>query len=554
MAFDGIVCSAIVSQLRDSILLGKIEKVHQPEKDELIFVIHTKTGKKKLYMSAASSHMGLYLTDMDYQNPSAPPSFCMLLRKHLQSGRIINITQKDFERIIEIDFETRDELGFEANKKLIIEIMGKHSNIILVDSKENKILDCIKKISFDLSRARQILPGLQYEYPPSQDKIAFTSITPHNISHCNSSKDLLGTIQGISPLIAEELFASSDIGFKITSLQDRIKAMDYKPTVYFKDNNDPLDFHVLPLDFYSDVKQKTFDSISQCIQYFYMHKDSANRVKQKSSDLVRVINGLIKKHYLKKQRLLEDIEKAKNADRYKLLGELITANIYLIEKGMEKVDVINYYDNKETTIPLDSKLTPSQNSQKYYKRYNKAKTAIIEKQIQLDDNEKEIQYLESVLSHIDLSQKTEEIDLIKDELIESGYIRLRKKNNQKKKKNKSEPYLYNTSDNLRILVGRNNKENDILTFKTANRTDIWFHTKDIPGSHTILFTQGNIPSDTAIFEAAAIAAYHSKAQKSENVPVDYTQVRFVKKPSGAKPGMVIFTDNKTVYVTPKLPE
>lgn len=554
MAFDGIVCSAIVSQLRDSILLGKVEKVHQPEKDELVFLIHTKEGKKKLYMSAASSHMGVYLTDMDYQNPDAPPSFCMLLRKHLQSGRIINISQKDFERIIEIDFETRDELGFEANKKIIIEIMGKHSNIILLDSRENKILDCIKKVSFDVSRARQILPGLNYEYPPSQNKIPFMDVNLESISPPVSSKDLLGSIQGISPLIAEEIFDSKVINEKITSFQDMIKNNIFKPTVFFKDNSDPLDFHVLPLASYSDVNQMTFDSISECIQYYYLHKDSANRVKQKSSDLVRVINGLIKKHYLKKQRLLEDIERAKNADKYKLLGELITANIYLIEKGSDKVKVLNYYNNEEITIPLDSKLSPSQNSQKYYKRYNKAKTAIIEKQIQLDDNEKEIQYLESVLNHIDLSQKTEEVDLIKDELIESGYIRLRKKNGQKKKKNKLEPYIYTTSDGLKVLVGRNNKENDILTFKTANRTDIWFHTKDIPGSHTILFTEGNLPSDTAIFEAAALAAYHSKAQKSENVPVDYTQVRFVKKPSGAKPGMVIFTDNKTVYVTPRLPE
>ncbi|MEG0291378.1 MAG: NFACT RNA binding domain-containing protein [Anaerovoracaceae bacterium] len=554
MAFDGITCRAIVNELNSHLLLGKIEKVYQPEKDELVFFVHTKNGKLKVYASVSTNHAGIYLTEDNYQNPASPSSFCMLLRKHLQNGRIVAVTQKDFERIIEIDFETRDELGFNTNKKLIIEIMGKHSNIILIETSTLKILDCIKRVSIDVNRARQILPGLTYEYPPSQNKEAFDTYSGNTLLESTSPKDILENIQGISPLIAREIFESEDRLAKLNSFKMQLRDMDLTPCVYFDQDNTPLDFHVLEIDSYRELTCKKFNTVSETISYYYAHKESSNRVKQKSSDLHRTVLNLLKKLYLKKQRLLEDIQKAENADKYRLFGELLTANLHQVKSSDSKTTVLNYYDNSQVTISLNTRLTPAKNAQAYYKKYNKAKTAIVEKNIQLEETDSEVQYLESVISFIESAEKTEDIDKIKDELIECGIIRRRKQINRNTKKIKPEPYKYESSDGFTILVGRNNKDNDILTFKTANRTDIWFHTKDIPGSHTILFTQGKEPSDVAIFEAAAIAAFHSKGKESENVPVDYTQVRFVKKPSGAKPGMVIFTDNKTVYVTPKAPE
>lgn len=550
MAFDGITTRAIAKELEENLLLGKIEKIYQPERDELIFLIHTKQGKKKVYMSVATSHTGVYLTEGDYQNPTNPSSFCMFMRKHLSSARIVRIEQYNFERIIEMDFETRDELGFNKNKRLIIEIMGKHSNIILVDLANQKILECIKRVSIDVNRARQLLPGLTYEYPPTQDKIPFLSATSEDLISIKSSHDVLEKIMGISPLISREIFDAKDSAKKLNEFQLALTTMDLCPKVYLKEDGTPLDFHVLPIKEFENTKSISFNSVSETVSYYYSHKFSSNRIKQKSSDLTRHVNALLKKTKLKKQRLLEDLMKAENSDRYKLYGEILTANLHLVKAGDSKVTLTNYYDGEPITIPLDKRYHPSKNAQNYFKKYSKAKTAVIEKKVQLEETENDIIYLDSVNNFIDSAETTIDIDAIREELIDNGYLRRRRVIKGKKIKHKMSPIEYKTSDGFKILVGRNNKENDHLTMKMASKNDIWFHTKDIPGSHTILFIDGKKPSDIAIFEAAAIAAFHSKGKLSENVPVDYTKVRFVKKPSGAKPGMVIFTNNKTVYVTP----
>ena len=555
MAFDGLVTRGIVNSLRDKILYGKVDKIYQPEKSELVFQIHTDNGKVKLYISCDTGHPGLFLTDESFQNPETPSGFCMLLRKHLQGSRIIDVKQVEWERIAEICFETRDELGFNVTRKIIVEIMGKHSNIVFADDDSLRILDSVKRISFDVNRARQILPGLTYEYPPSQNKTSPEDVTPEMFESFTSPKDVLSSIQGICPAISRELFDAEDGYQLLQTYLRRLDSRDFENTVYIKDAPVPFEFHILPLTEYNNMEQKHFDTVSNTIEYFYKHRESSNRVKQKASDLTRYIHGLLKKAYHKKQNLLEDILQAEKADDYRLYGELLTANLHMLKQGDKKVKVLNYYDNKEIEIPLDPRFSPSKNAQIYYKRYNKAKTAIVEKQTQIENTNTDIEYLESVLGFIELADQTQTVDDIREELTQAGYLRRKKHHQRRKRKNSGiAPYEYHTSEGFRVLVGRNNVENDALTLKKAARTDIWFHTKEIHGSHAILFTEGREVTDLAIFETASIAAYHSKGRLSENVPVDYTLVKYVKKPSGAKPGMVIFTDNKTVYVTPKLPQ
>ena len=564
MSFDGMVTGAVVHQLNKTLIGGKIEKIYQPEADEIIINVHSGRDNYKLYISSNSSHARIHLITETTSNPLNPMGFCMLLRKHLQGGRISDIQQRESERIVEISVDTINELGFSVNKKLIVEIMGKHSNIIVVDVASNRIIDSIKRISIDVNRYRQLLPGQQYVYPPSQGKVPYYGITETQVDAFlenagdNAPKALMSSIQGISPLIAEEIIYQA--GFRDASpyqvlhdLAGRIGSDAPSPRVYLQEDGTPFEFHLFPLNSISDYYQELrFSDISEAISYYYSNKSSSNRIRQKSSDLDRAIGNSLDKLYLKKQRLSEDLLKAENSDVYRLYGELLTANLHQIRQGASQAEVLDYYTNETVAIPLDPRFSPNQNAQRYYKKYSKAKTAITEKNIQLAEANADIAYLESVLSYIEKAASIEEIEELRLELVEGGYLRKRK-NSFKPNKSKPAPYQFTTSDGFRVMAGRNNKENDILTFKTASPKDIWFHTKDIPGSHVILFTDGKGPTETSIFEAAALAAYYSKGRESENVPVDYTQVRHVKKPNGAKPGMVIFVDNKTVYVNPSIP-
>ena len=562
MSFDGMVTGAVVHQLRNTLIGGKIEKIYQPESDEIILNIHSGRDNYKLYISSNSSHARIHLITESTSNPLNPLGFCMLLRKHLQGGRITSIQQKASERIVEIFIDTINELGFSVNKKLIVEIMGKHSNIIVVDIASNRIIDSIKRISIDVNRYRQLLPGQQYLYPPSQNKIPYYGITEHQVNSFiedvsdQTAKALMSHIQGISPIISEEIvyqagYQNQTIFQSLRNFVNRIDSDTPAPKVYLQEDGTPFDFHLFSLNTISDYYQELdFQNISDAISYYYSNKSSSNRIRQKSSDLERAVGNSLDKLYLKKQRLSEDLLQAENSDIFRLYGELITANLHQIKQGDSKAELLNYYNNELTSISLDPRFSPIQNAQRYYKKYSKAKTAVTEKKIQLEEANADISYLESVLSYIEKANSIEEIEELRQELVEGGYLRKRK-NNFKPSKSKPAPYQYTTSDGFRVLVGRNNKENDVLTFKTASGKDLWFHTKDIPGSHAILFTEGKSATETAIFEAAALAAFHSKGRESENVPVDYTQVRHVKKPSGAKPGMVIFVDNKTVYVNPK---
>ncbi len=558
MAFDGIFTGAAAFELNEKLRGAKVEKIYQPERDELVFHLHCPSGDHRLYASCSSNHPGVYLTSEKFQNPASPGSFCMLLRKHIGKSHISDIHQKDSERIIEILFTGRDEMGYGKNKKIIFEIMGKHSNIILVNADDNIITDSIKRISLGMSRIRPVLPGRPYEYPPAQDKISLFSVTLSDVNElCREndiSRALLSRIQGISPLISDELSMekSSDAVFKkICMIRESVKNGNFASAGWLKENGEPRDFHVIPVSAYEELDIIRFENPSEAVSWYYKNKDSANRIRQKSSDLNKIISAALKKLRLKKQRLREDLLYAEESKKFRLYGELITANIHRIKQGENSAVVFDYNNGEEITIPLDVRLSASQNAQIYFKKFRKSKTALVEKQKQLSETDSDITYLESTAEHLNRSEKVSDIDAIRDELVETGFIR--KRRDLPAKKIKAEPFSYVSSEGYVILAGRNNRENDFLTFRKASRTDLWFHTKDIPGSHVIMLTEGREPGENSILEAAALAAYHSKGASSENVPADYTQIRYVKKPSGAKPGMCIFTNNKTLYVKPSVP-
>ncbi len=558
MAFDGIVTRAAVREMRAKIKQGKIEKVYQPEGDQLVFNIHTREGDFRLLISSGSSHARVHFIKGSPVNPPEPYPFCMLLRKHLQGARILDIVQKGSERIIEILFESLNELGFTVNKKLIIEIMGKHSNVILVDLSSDKIIDSIKRISFDINRVRQILPGLRYEYPPEQDKIPFDALSPEIEERLTDAKTVMRLISGISPAFTEEISTKKAKSGYISEVLSMIEADEIRPRIYYLSEEgkskprEPKEYYIVPLAEYELCTEvREFDSLSECLEEYYNGKDSANQGRVKASGIMRTVSDALNKKYLKKKRLSEELLRAEDSDELRLFGELLTANLHLVTQGLKYVDVVSYYDGSTVRIPLDIKKSPAKNAQQYYKKYGKAKTAIKEKQVQLDENEQEITYLESVLSHLENCSEVIEAENIRAELVETGYIKKRKQGGYKDKKPKLEPLSYTLANGMKVLVGRNNKENDYITIKLAQKGDIWLHAKDIPGSHVVVKTGGAELDEEAIYEAAGIAAFHSKWRSSENVPVDYVPIKFVKKPQAAKPGMVIFTNNRTVYVNPK---
>ena len=556
MAYDGIITYAEAKELRERIVPGKIEKVYQPGPEDLLVHIHTQRGNVRLFVSCNSQSARVCLTEGSYTNPDQPPTFCMLLRKHLQGGRITDVRQKDAERIMEIDIEAQNELGFSVCRRLIVEIMSKHSNIVLVDLETGKIIDAIKRISIDVNRYRQLLPGVVYKYPPAQDKLPFNEVTAESeLPH--DDRALMSRVAGISPAISREI--AEDPGRRLSEILASVEDGSARARVYIDEKGTPREFHITGLSEFEGLECRFFDTLSECVDFYYSNREQSNLVRQKSQPLLKSVQASLSKALLKKKKLSEDLLAAENSEKYRLYGELLTANLHLIKPGDRKVTVTNYYDGSEITIPLDEKISASANSQRYFKKYSKARTAIHEKQTQLEDNEKDIQYLESVIQNIEAADNVPLLDSIRDELEQTGYVRRRQKAAQRKKKgSKPEPLKYTLSDGTQVLVGRNNIENDWLTMKFASKTDVWMHTKDIPGSHVIVRLDdgrnvNDLPAEL-IYEAASIAAYHSKAGSGDNVPVDYVPVRYVKKPNGSKPGMVIFTHNQTVYVKPQLPK
>lgn len=579
MALDGIVLRNICTELKDKLIEGKIDKVYQPEIDEIIINIRNKGQNLKLLMSASSNNPRTHITEFNKKNPQNPPMFCMLLRKHLQGGIITDINQFSLERILTISIQSLNELGDLTIKELIIEIMGKHSNIILIDKNTSKILDSIKRIPLSISSVRQVLPGLKYEFPPSQDKVSPIEIDKENfLNILNTSTDNTDTFRllyssfiGLSPLVAREICSIANIEekTKVSDLSDDdkenlfnsfekvynlVKNNKYSPTVV-KDKNEYelVAFSSIDLNQFGNLPKTSFSSISELLDYFYFTRDKIDRIKQKSNDLRKSISVKLERALNKLSKQKKELLDAEKREKFKLYGELITANIYRIEKGEESVELENFYsENLEPIkVKLDINLTPAQNAQKYYKKYNKLKNAhkVVSDQILI--TKEEVNYLENILLSLDTCTELDELDEIREELTSEGYFR-RSSKNSKSNKNVSKPHHYISSDEFDIYVGKNNKQNDYLTLKFASKEDIWLHTKDIPGSHVIIKTGGKEVPESTLLEAATLAAYYSKGKMSSNVPVDYTEKKYVRKPSGAKPGMAIYDSNNTAYITPSI--
>ncbi len=579
MALDGLVIHSLVNELSTKLIGGKVDKVHQPEDDEIVLYIRNNKENFKLVLSCSSSNPRVYIAnDYKKENPIKAPMFCMLFRKYIQGGNIVNISQVGFERIIKISIDSLDELKEKTRKDIYIEIMGRHSNIILTHNSDNKIIDSAKRIPTSISRVRQILPGLTYELPPAQSKLnPLDNISKDSFIKSLKTfdgpifKGIYSKFLGISPVISKELCYRANINEKINtndiseeditslynefiSLFNNIINNIFSPCIVINEKLDKvIDFSCINLTLYNDLKFINKDSMSTILEDYYKTKDIKDRIHQRASDLKKSISVKLERLYHKQEKQEEELLEAENADIYKVKGELLTAYIYMIEKGMDSVEVQNFYDPnyENVTISLNKNLTPSENAQKYFKKYNKLKTAKKEITSQIAINKEEIDYLENIILSIENCENLAELQDIKDELIRLGYSKSSGKLKSKKETAlTTKPHEFISSEGFKILVGKNNKQNDYLTLRIADPDDIWMHTKNIPGSHVIIKCAGKDVSEQTIYEGAMLAAYFSKSKMSSQVPVDYTKKKHVKKPSGSKPGMVIYETNSTMYVTP----
>jgi len=577
MALDAIAVRAVTEELKKSIIGGRIDKIHQPEKDEICIHIRTYEENFRLVLSASSSQPRVHLTSTQKENPKTPPMFCMLLRKHLGSGKITGVEQIGFERIVEFTIESYDELGDLTEKKLIVEIMGRHSNIILTNS-ENKIIDCIKHIDFTISSVRQVLPGIMYEYPPAQEKTPLSDID-ENVSVSlvqrgkQMKKAILDSVSGISPLTAAELIYSvsgsadlrceevSDINSyqkELYKLKQKTLNNEFTPCLIIESSTGKiLDFSAVDIKQYEALAEiKYFETINEAMESFYTGRDKAERMKQKSAGLVKLLNTNIERCSKKLVILTNTLSEAKNKEQQKIFGDLITASLYNINPGDKEIEVQNFYepDYPIVKIKLDPSRSPNENAQLYYKKYRKLKNAELEVQTQLEENKKNLDYLESTLVAVENAESESDLNAIRSELAEEGYLK-RVTAKKTARQAASKPMHFVSEDGFDIYIGKNNTQNDYLTLKFANSNDIWFHTKNIHGSHVIikLGIDKDVPENT-MRQAARAAAYFSKGRQSSQVAVDYTFIKNVKKPNGAKPGMVIYDSYNTVYVTPEEPK
>lgn len=574
MAFDGILISTLVKELEDLLLEGRIGKVNQPEKDELIFVIRSNRKNRKLLLSSMASMPKLHLTDINKTNPITAPNFCMLLRKHLVGGVIKSISQPNFERIVEFEIENYDELGVFTTKKLIIEIMGRHSNIILTD-KDGLIIDAIRRVGAQISSVREVFPNRQYVLPPAQDKVSPLSLTTvdkfteHLKVGTTLQKSLYQSVTGLSPQIAEEMcfrasLSGSDfiesindkrieaIYHSFKSVMDQVLADQHSPRIYMDDEGMQKAFSPIDLKIYSQYTPKSFDSISEMVEQYYLQNSIQSRISQKSVDLRKLVNTNLERCYKKLSIQLQQIKDTEDRDKFKIRGELIHANLYQIKEGDKSIKVYNYYDdNKEINITLDPQLSPTQNAQKQYNKYNKKKRTLEALSQHIETTKNEISHLESVKYALLNALKEEDLLEIRNELMTTGYIKFRK-SKTKKALAKSQPMHFVNEEGFHFYVGKNNFQNDTLSTKFANGGDWWFHAKDIAGSHVIVKSNNQELPDHTYEQAAALAAYFSKDKDSPKVSVDYTLKKNLKKPNGTPPGYVIYHTNYSMMVTPSL--
>lgn len=576
MALDGAFLHIVKKEL-GHLIGGRVDKISQPSREEVVIAFRTHGGNCKLLISASAGSARVHITKKSIENPKVPPMFCMLLRKHLGNGRLLDIRQDGLERILYFDFEAMNELGDMVKVTLAVEIMGRCSNLVIINA-DGKIIDSIKRVDAEMSRERMVLPGMTYTYPPRDNRLDFRNCTAEDIVNaaeqlpdCDLSKALIKIFEGLSPIVAREwvYYAAQGNDAVKSDLQGELlerlafvinqtaRECDENRCTFtvVKDKEGLLkDFSFIPINQYVGLMDtKELDSACDLLDYFYSERDSISRMKQRSQDMYKLLLNATDRisRRLANQRI--ELKESENREEFKLKGDLISANLYRVEKGMASVKVENFYDEAcpEIEIKLDPRLTPSQNMQHYYAEYRKADTAEKILTEQIAKGEEELVYIDSVFDALTRTNGEDEVNELRMELAEQGYIRAAK---LKGKPPKSHPPLeFKSPEGFTILVGRNNKQNDMLTTKLAEKSDIWLHTKNITGSHVIIRANGQtVPDDTIIY-AARLAAFHSKAKNSSQVPVDYVPVKFVKKPSGSKPGMVIFTNNRTLYVTPLNP-
>lgn len=568
MALDGIVTRAIVHELQ-SCRGARINKIYQPNDRDIVFHIRTQQGNAKLLLSANPTYPRVHLTQETFLNPAEAPMFCMILRKHCESGIIEDIQQVGMERIIHITIRQRDELGDISSKKIIVELMGRHSNIILLDPASDTILDGINHVTPAISSYRVVMPGFAYTNPPEQHKLnPLETLQEAFRESCLMNEEqavpwLVSAFSGLSPLAAQEIAhragessaneveGEKDCGSLwsvFDELMEQVRNHQYTPVTGVNAKGKSV-FSVIPLTLLVD-ETTTYESVSRCMEDYYGDKAQRDTVKQKVSDLLRFLQNERTKNIKKLDNLNKDLEEAGDADRYRIFGELLFASLHQIKKGDREAQLVNFYDEEQVTvtIPLDPLLTPSDNAQRYFKKYNKYKNSLAVIDEQLIKTREEINYIENLLqqlSHASLS----DIDEIREELIQQGYLRDRNRKAKKKKKNdKPTLHVYTSSEGIELYVGKNNLQNEYVTNRLASSNDTWLHTKDIPGSHVVI--RSSEYGDATLQEAAQLAAYYSQAKESSSVPVDYTLIRHVRKPNGAKPGFVIYDNQKTLFVTP----
>ena len=575
MALDGAFLRHLKKEITDRALGARVDKIYQPNKEELVFLLRTRQEAFKLLLSARANSPRIHFTQYAPENPKVPPMLCMLLRKRLSGAKLVEVRQPGLERLLYLDFDAANELGDKVRLSLVIEIMGKYSNIILVDG-QGKIVDALKRVDEEMSSQRLVQPGLAYELPPAQNKPCMLECQPeeiveaivHQPKNQSLNKGILNALQGLSPVVCreiehqvgrgQELFTrdltqeqKERLRFFLERLFTTVRDTAGEPYMVTKIKGKPMEFSFLNIVQYGTLASVSrWEDFSSLLDEFYEERDRQDRMRVKAQDLLRLLANASERLSRKINLQRGELARSEDREHLRVCGDLINANLYRIERGSAFADLENFYDeNRLMRIKLDPALNATQNAQKYYKEYRKAKTAQQVLGEQIAQAEQELLYVDSVFDCLSRAQSESELNEIRQELREEGYLKAVR--DKRKPPAPLAPLEFVSSEGFRILVGRNNRQNDKLTLKQANNNDIWLHTKNIPGSHTIIVTGGRQPGDATLKEAAMLAAYHSRAKDSSQVPVDYTQIRYVSKPQGAKPGMVIYVHYQTLFVTPQ---
>lgn len=573
MAFDGIVVANLVHELKSELLNGRIAKIAQPEADELLLTIKSPSGQRRLYLSASASLPLIYLTENNKPSPMTAPNFCMLLRKHIANGRIVDIYQPKLERIIYFTIEHLNELGDLCRKNLIVEIMGKHSNLIFC-TEDGTIIDSIKHVSAQMSSVREVLPGRTYFIPDTMEKSDPLSITPEEFTAVLQSKPLplskaiYTSFTGISPITAEEICFIAGIDSSLppkelsadimqhlynqfTLYFTNVKEGAFRPAIYYL-GSEPKEFASLPLTHFTEYRRVEFDKISNVLETYYATKNTITRIRQKSSDLRHILQTALERNRKKYDLQMKQLKDTENRDRYKIYGELLHVYGYNLEEGAKSLEAFNYYTNETIQIPLDPMLSPQENAKKYFDKYNKQKRTYEALSSLIQETSDDVLYLESVRTALDIARSEEDLAEIKEELIAAGYMK--RKFTKKKQRIKNKPLHYISSDGYDMYVGKNNFQNEELTFHFANGNDWWFHAKQAPGSHVIVKTKGEELPDSTFEEAGRLAAYYSSMRNADKIEIDYIEKKHVKKPTGGKPGFVVYYTNYSLIIDSDISE